>query len=164
MNFQRLPLEFYSSLKKNSKDPDNYLSVVKKWLQLPDDYSINHIYAESCSSLEEFIAYYLNKVIIPEEFELFYSCFDYYFKKYCYNISEDNPDIYNKSLKITKGTAQRKATINNSLKCINFPYVVKKENNCWILRSVPLAPQLLTQHPRLSLPLLLQQLQFLFTP
>lgn len=125
--------KFYEDLKENSKDPDNYLALVREWLNLPDKYTINHIYSENCSTLEEFLSYYLNKTIIPEDFELFYSSFQYYFAKYCYKLFKERLDIYDESLKIKKGTAHRKATINNSFKYIGLPYKIIKSDNCWTL-------------------------------
>ena len=102
LNKLKSDLEFYKVLKENTANPDNYINLVREWLNLPDDIAIKHIYSEEVNNLNEFITYYLDKEIAIEDIEFFYSSFQYYYKRYCYQHLKNDTDLYEKILKIKK--------------------------------------------------------------
>lgn len=123
----------YLDLINNYKNnPDFYLTLVKAWFKTK---SIRHIFSEDCKDFIDFLAYFENKPTSGESAENFYNAFQYYYKRYCVKKFNKNKNLLDKALNIRKGTTQRKATMNKSLKMLNLPYEIKKEKNCWVLRK-----------------------------
>lgn len=128
--------DFYMGLRKKYSYPGYYLQNVLDWVHFDNNSIVSHLYCEQCNNLTEFIDYFKDKHIPAEDFESFYQCFQYYYKFECYDKFKDNPDEKKAALGIRKGSTQRKATMNRSLKMLQLPYVVKKEKETWIIRDL----------------------------
>lgn len=127
-------MDFYSTLKQEYKNnPDFYLIHIKQWLKYTK--SINYIFSDDCDSFIEFLEHFNNIPICDEDTMYFYNAFQYYYKRHCVKEFIEDKATLTKALSIRKGRTQRKSTMNKSLKLLNLPYEIKKENSCWVLRK-----------------------------
>lgn len=127
---------FYINLRKDYSHPGYYLKNVLDWVGSDNNKIISHLYCEHCNNLIELLEYFKDKPIPTEDTESFYQCFQYYYKFECNDKFKDNPVEKEAALSIRKGSTQRKATINRSLKILQLPYVMKKEKGNWIIRDI----------------------------
>ena len=127
-------MDFYSTLKQEYKNnPDFYLIHIKQWLKYTK--SINYIFSDDCDSFIEFLEHFNNIPICDKDTMYFYNAFQYYYKRHCVKEFIEDKATLTKALSIRKGRTQRKSTMNKSLKLLNLPYEIKKENSCWVLRK-----------------------------
>lgn len=128
-----LMIVFYTNLKENYSNSGYFLKIIKNWLSNTSIKNCNPIGLTDCSTLNDFIKIYLDKPVVEKE--IFYNGFQQLYKLQCSKEFMTDSKKLEQALSIRKGTTQRKATINKSLKMLNLPYEIKKEKKCWVLRK-----------------------------
>lgn len=130
---------FYWFLKLSCANTQAYIDCLYGWL----GNNIKHIENEKIcldtNNLIDFLNMNVDRKIVDRD--AFYESFLELYKIYCFNeymkCNPVNAKMFIKALAIRKGNTQRKATINRSLNFLHLPFILKKENNYWILHKLP---------------------------
>lgn len=126
--------QFYSALAMQGQAENSYERCVLSWLDM--DAAVPHYLGEVAEDgLAGFLSHYASVPLSQDEQEVFYQEFQRLFVRECAArfVSGSAQDEAARSIR--KGTTQRKATVNRQLRVLGLGWELKKEHNCWVLRS-----------------------------